>query len=100
MVDDADEQVAGNGLLDRRLFLKTGLAGSAALMSAAAIGKEREPWMRAPGGPMSEAGLPSDHEAHVRRSGIRSSAGTTGTGVSFTPLEHLHGVRKRAVPIR
>ena len=92
MVDDADEPVAGNGLLDRRMFLRTGFAGSAALLSAAAVGKEREPWMQAPGGPMREEGLPSAHEAHVRRSGIRSSTGTTGTGVSFTPLEHLNGM--------
>jgi sulfane dehydrogenase subunit SoxC len=92
MANDIAEVVAGNGLLDRRLFLRGGLAGSAALLTATAAGMEREAWMRAPGAPMSESGDPSPHEAHVRRSGIRSSTGTTGTGVSFTPLEHLNGM--------
>ena len=92
MTDDIAEVAAGNGLLDRRLFLRGGLAGSAALLTATATGMEREEWMRAPGAPMSEAGDPSPHEAYVKRTGIRSSAGTTGTGVSFTPLEHLNGM--------
>ncbi len=92
-MDGIDESpVAGNGLLDRRLFLRGGLAGGAALLTASASGVEREEWSRAPGGPMDEAGEPSPHEAHVRRTGIRSQPGTTGVGSSRTPLEHLDGI--------
>ena len=91
-MDSDDIAVAGNGLLDRRLFLRGGLAGGVGLLSATASGVEREDWMRAPGSPMDEVGEPSPHEAHVHRMSVRSSPGTTGTGVSFTPLEHLDGI--------
>ena len=84
--------VAGNGLLDRRLFLRGGLAGGALLLAADAGAVERERWMKAPGAGMSESGAPSAHEAHVRRMSIRSAPGTAGTGVSFTPLEYLDGI--------
>ena len=84
--------VARNGLLDRRFFLKAGAAGGATLLSASAAGLEREDWMKYPGGPMSEDGAPSAHEAHVKRIAISSQPGTTGTGVSRTPLEYLNGL--------
>jgi len=84
--------VAGNGLLDRRFFLKAGVASSAALMSAAAYSAERPAWMREPGTPMSESGAPSEHEAHLQRTAIGSQQGTTGAGASRTPLELLDGV--------
>lgn len=90
MSDQDLELAAGNGLFDRRVFLRGGLAGIT-LLSASAGGVEREDWMRAPGAPMDEIGEPSPHEAHVRRS-FRSAPGTTGTGVSLTPLEHLDGI--------
>jgi sulfane dehydrogenase subunit SoxC len=90
MSDQDLELAAGNGLFDRRVFLRGGLAG-VTLLSASAGGVEREDWMRAPGAPMDEIGEPSPHEAHVRRS-YRSAPGTTGTGVSLTPLEHLDGI--------
>ncbi len=86
------ELVAGNGLLDRRIFLKAGAAGGATLLTATAAGLEREAWMKMPGGPMSENGAPSAHEAHVKRIAIASQPGTTGTGVSRTPLEYLDGI--------
>lgn len=91
MKDFDSERVAGNGLLHRRLFLQAGFASGAALFGASAGAMERESWMKGSGAPMSEAGLPAPQEAHVKRQSIRSSAGTTGTGVSFTPLEYLHG---------
>ncbi|MDX1403744.1 MAG: sulfite dehydrogenase [Woeseiaceae bacterium] len=83
---------AGNGLLDRRFFLKAGAAGGATLLSASAAGLERQDWMKYPGGPMSEDGAPSVHESHVKRIAISSQPGTTGTGVSRTPLEYLNGL--------
>ena len=72
MTDKEPVPVAGNGLLDRRFFLRTGLAGGAMLLSAKAPGAEREPWMNSPGVGLSELGLPSDHEAHVERIGINT----------------------------
>ena len=82
---------AGNGLFGRRFFLKSAAAG-AGLLSAGAHGLQRQPWMQHPGAPMSGSGAPSPHEAHVQRLNIRSQPGTTGTGVSFTPLQHLDGI--------
>lgn len=92
MTDIDELPAAGNGLLDRRVFLRTGLAGGAALMTAKASAVEREEWMQAPGGPMSEAGAPSSHEAHVVRAPVGSLPGTTGTGASRTPLQLLDGI--------
>ncbi|HEY5644512.1 MAG TPA: sulfite dehydrogenase [Pseudomonadales bacterium] len=89
--------VAGNGLLHRRLFLKTGLVAGGALLVAGAAGAAQEPprrapWMRAPGEGMSPAGAPSSHERFVERAPIGSQPGTAGTGVSRTPLQHLDGI--------
>lgn len=81
---------AGNGLLDRRFFLKAGAAGGASLLTAVAHGVEREPWMTAPGEGMSELGQPAD--ADLRRTDVSSRPGTTGSGVSRTPLQHLDGI--------
>lgn len=88
---------AGNGLLHRRLFLKTGLAAGGALLTAgighaAGDGPGREPWMSAPGAGMSPAGAPSGHERLLERAPIGSQPGTAGTGVSRTPLQHLDGI--------
>ena len=70
-------QVAGNGLLDRRLFLKRGLqfgvistlASSTAQASAntdSSISSEfnpaEPPWMKQMGGPFSTYGVPSKFE--------------------------------------
>jgi sulfane dehydrogenase subunit SoxC len=86
------KRVAGNGLLDRRIFIRAGVAGSATLLTAQAGGVEREAWMKLPGGPMSENGAPSAYEAHVKRLGVGSRPGTTGSGSSRSPLEYLHGL--------
>ncbi len=85
------DDAAGNGLLSRRALLKVPAAGGAGLLAASAGGAERDAWMHAPGAPMSESGAPSIHE-DVRRLGVASAPGTTGTGVSRTPLEHLEGI--------
>ncbi|MGB5245563.1 MAG: sulfite dehydrogenase [Woeseia sp.] len=90
--DRSETVAAGNGLLDRRFFLQTGLTGGIALLSAQALGKEREPWMTVPGAAMSESGEPAPQTAHIRRINVSSQPGTTGTGVSRTPLEYLDGI--------
>ena len=90
-IDDSDV-VARNGLLDRRLFLRGGLTAGAMMVAGTVSGQAREEWMRAPGAPMDEIGEPSPFESHVKRTSIRSSGGTTGTGVSFTPHELLDGI--------
>jgi sulfane dehydrogenase subunit SoxC len=87
-----NERGAGNGLFDRRLFLRAGMAAGAGLLTAQATAKQREPWMTAPGAPMSDNGAPSSHTAHIRRVAVGSQPGTTGAGVSRTPLEHLDGI--------
>lgn len=92
MTETRVDVVAGNGLLDRRIFLRAGLGGGLTLMTASAAGLEREEWMKLPGGPMSESGAPSAHESHVKRIAVSSQPGTTGTGVSRTPLEYLDGL--------
>jgi len=47
--------------------------------------------MDAPGKGMSEAGEPSQYEKHVKRLAV-SRPGTTGSGASRSPLEHLEGI--------
>ena len=84
--------VAGNGLLDRRIFLKAGVAGGAALLTAKAGAQDQPPWLKVPGVGMSESGAPSSHEAHRVRGPIGSQPGTTGAGASRSPLEYLDGI--------
>jgi sulfane dehydrogenase subunit SoxC len=48
--------------------------------------------MQVPGAGMSESGAPSPFEADVRRVNVSSRPGTTGSGASRTPLEHLDGI--------
>ena len=89
--------VAGNGLLDRRLFLRAGLA-AVPMMAGTALGivtSQAEaltdgPWMKAPGLPFSGYGHPSQHENKVVRV-ARSAPGTTGAGGSRTPIHLLNG---------
>jgi sulfane dehydrogenase subunit SoxC len=89
------EEVAGNGLLHRRIFLSQAIAllgaGTALPAAAAASPSEVPPWMRVPGAGMSGYGAPSKHEDKVLRTGIVSQPGTTGSGASRTPLERLNG---------
>jgi sulfane dehydrogenase subunit SoxC len=88
------EQVAGNGLLHRRWFLTQSAAlVGAALMRARPAGAAEDvpPWMKTPGAPMSGYGSRSPHEANVLRT-VQSQPGTTGSGGSRTPLEHLEGI--------
>lgn len=83
---------AARGLVDRRWFLRASLTGSIVLMTPTARGAERPPWMSAPGEGLGETGAPSPREAQLKRIGIVSRPGTTGTGVSRTPLQYLEGI--------
>ena len=92
--------VAGNGLLDRRLFLKSGLTFTVAALvteslaaQAAAddIDPATPPWMHNPGAPFSRYGMPSRHEQGVIR-WEAANPDVPGNGSSWTPLHKLEGM--------
>src|SRR3954466_6189083 len=89
------EQAAGNGLLDRRLFLSGTAAtiGSAAMAdhAGAAEALPVEPWMKTPGSPFVPYGQPSKYTARIARV-FASAPGTSGTGASRTPHHLLDGM--------
>ncbi len=101
--------VAGNGLLDRRLFLKKGItfsaiatvAGSTAVLAAKIdpvssteisedIDPANPPWMKKPGLDFSSYGQPSPYEEEVARFPSPNRV-MRGNGVSWTPLHELEG---------
>jgi sulfane dehydrogenase subunit SoxC len=90
---DSFEQVAGNGLLHRRLFLQGGAAAlaGATLLTARAAPPDVPASMKTPGAPMRAYGERSPHEAKVLRT-VNTTPSTTGTGGSRTPLEALEGI--------
>lgn len=93
--------VAGGGLLDRRLLLKSGIvlasaqaAGSlsaAETKNAAPLDPADPPWLHQTGGPFTTYGLPSRYEKYVIRN-IGGNRTPAGDGVSWTPLEDLAGI--------
>ena len=90
------ENVAENGLLNRRLFLRSG-AGTALAISAIApvdiaAGEplQVEPWMRVPGAPFVGYGQPSRFEGEVVRV-AGNPPNAPGTGAARTPLHRLNG---------
>jgi len=88
------EQVAGNGLLHRRMFLAGGVAAmgaGAAVNQARAAPLTVEPWMKIPGTGFNGYGQPSKYEEKVARTWA-SAPGTTGTGSSRTPHHLLNGM--------
>ena len=84
--------VAGNGLLDRRVFMRAGAAGSLGLLAASAGAQERPSWAKIPGAGMGPTGAPAKHESHIKRGHFSLQQGTTGSGASRTPLEFLDGI--------
>jgi sulfane dehydrogenase subunit SoxC len=93
--DERHEQVAGNGLLHRRMFLAAG-AAAAAGASAVPSGVSAaplpvEPWMQVPGAGFNGYGQPSKFEEKVARTWA-SAPGTTGTGSARTPHQQLNGM--------
>lgn len=96
MPDNDDSRVsrdASNGLLSRRALLGAGssLLVASAAAGASVSGAERAPWMKVPGAGMSGYGQPSSFEAGLERQAISSQPGTTGAGVSRSPLADLEG---------
>lgn len=106
---------AGNGLLDRRVLLRRGLALASASMAAPLAGHAadtppaevapgapaaapdpladtlgRPPWMREPGAPFSPYGQPSPHERRTIRR-IAANRVLPGNGIAMTPIEELEG---------
>jgi sulfane dehydrogenase subunit SoxC len=94
------EPGAGHGRLDRRVFLKQGiallgagsLAAGALTPAGAADPPDTPPWMQFPGAPLSGYGSPATYESNVTRTLIQAQPGTTGSGASRTPLEALDGM--------
>jgi len=70
-IDGMAQQIAGNGLLDRRLFVQAGVAflsfvGVSALRpetAGAADPPQTPPWMQGPGAPLSPYGSPANTRA-------------------------------------
>lgn len=90
-------KVAANGLLDRRLFMRNsalmlGATASAGVANAASIGENSPPWMKTPGLPLREYGVPSEFASATKRAVLKPYGDMApGTGVSLTPLQSIHG---------
>ncbi len=80
--------VAGGGLLDRRIFLRSGLVLGSAL---AADAVRAEAWSEQPGLPFTDYGQPSPHERAVARGIGLNYRNVSGNGAAWTPLERLEG---------
>ena len=87
----ANKEFAARNLLDRRAFLKGGALATSALAFSQTVADERKPWMRSPGLGMEGHSSRSRFEADVIRVGNSSQPGTTGSGGTRTPLDHLQG---------
>lgn len=94
-------EVAGGGLIDRRSFLQSGLAFTAAAISASLplrqlasqpVEDPVPPWMRSPGGIEPLYGLPSPREEHVQRLPKPTTPQTAIFSSMNTPLQHQQGI--------
>lgn len=90
----APRPVAGNGLLDRRLFLGGGAALAGALLTPCPVNADPRaalaPTQRVPGRPFTNYGQPSAHERDVIRWVSANGAAPTN-GISWSPLHELDG---------
>ena len=85
------EAAAGNGLLDRRAFLRGGAALTAAMSGyASAAPLAEDPWSRAPGGTVPAYGTPSRFEKGVART-LSNPGGEARTHHARTPHQLLQG---------
>ena len=86
------EPAAGNGILNRRIFLEGALVAGAAGASVSAASAQPlaiEPWMKTPGANFEPYGQPSRYESKV----VRTVTGATpGVGTARTPLHLLDGI--------
>lgn len=90
---DEIEEVAANGLLHRRAFLKTGaiVAGGTTFLSAKAAPPEVDSWSTIAGRPAEAYGSRSEYESDVTRlTGYAPPA--VGAGGSRAPLGDLEGI--------
>jgi sulfane dehydrogenase subunit SoxC len=92
------EHVAGNGILNRRLFLEGALVAAATGAAGATTSAARaEPlavpqWMKEPGAALSGYGQPSRFESKVVRNvPAPPNPATVGIGTARTPLQLLNG---------
>ena len=93
------DQVAGNGILDRRIFLERAIAGAAGLagMGVPISGAGAQPlgvpsWMKQPGAQFTGYGQPSRFEAKVVRAWASPpNPATEGIGAARTPHHLLEG---------
>jgi sulfane dehydrogenase subunit SoxC len=95
--------IAGGGLLDRRLLLKSGVVFAAAAASPIGLARAETgdppqdvsvadpPWLHKTGLPFTGYGTPSKYEKYVVRN-IGGNRAPAGDGVSWTPLEDLEGI--------
>lgn len=89
--------VAGNGLLDRRLFLQSGLAlGTAQMLAGKVQATTREhaarpDWMNVPGEPFTPYGQPAKYEDEVVRYPSPNRV-LRNNGAAWTPLHRLEGM--------
>src|ERR1035438_4389641 len=92
------QQVAANGLLDRRALLGQGVlfagaaaaSGVTAIASAAAEPLRNDPWSTMPGAPVTTYSLPSHFESKVVRTPPDNSR--PGTQQARTPHQDLDGI--------
>jgi sulfane dehydrogenase subunit SoxC len=92
------QQVAANGLLDRRALLGQGVlfagaaaaSGVTAIASAAAEPLRNDPWSTMPGAPVTTYSLPSHFESKVVRT--TSDNSRPGTQQARTPHQDLDGI--------
>src|SRR5215467_16028264 len=85
------DAVAGNGLLDRRLFLSASAAALGSTLPSKAEELPIQEWMKLPGSPFVGYGQPSKFESKVART-FASLPGTTGAGAARTPHHLLDGM--------
>jgi sulfane dehydrogenase subunit SoxC len=95
------ERAAGNGILNRRIFLERALLAGAAgaglsatgITGAAAEPLTVAPWSKMPGGPFTAYGVPSRFEDKVVRTvAPPANPATPGIGTSRTPHQLLDGM--------
>lgn len=99
LVVDPLDQAAGNGLMSRRLFLNSAIAGGASLATAgnafaqeAVVGEGQEEWTLMPGDDLPEYGDVSRYEkGRVKRFVAPPTGLATASLSGRTPLHLLHG---------